>query len=124
MGDGNESLGALGNRLALEVDYSIFGSDVHHVGTWRGDDVALCQVQDDPATAVAPSFVSGGQADERLAPIRSIRTAYELQLPARATDMAVTVGFRGGLALQVDLGCVVDRDEIGRASCRERVSIS
>jgi len=60
--------------------------------------IARCQVEDNPAAALARfSYVEARQI-KRFATLRSIRTAHELQLPAGTADMAVTIGFRGGLA--------------------------
>ena len=45
----DQRLGALGDRLALQVHHAVLGDDVHHVGARRGDDVAGRQRRDDAA---------------------------------------------------------------------------
>ena len=112
MGDRNEPARPLGHRLALEVDESIFGDDVHDVRAWRGDDISRRQVEHDAAAALAALVVSRRQANEGLAALRGVGTAHELQLSARAADVAVAVGLGRRLALQVDLGRIVDRDHV------------
>src|SRR5262245_32459109 len=53
MRDANQALRTLRDRFSLQVDHSILRDDEHHVGPWRGDDVARCEVQHDPAAALA-----------------------------------------------------------------------
>ena len=56
------------------------------------------------------SLVGRSHANERFSSFRRIGSAHELQLTARAADMAVPVRFRSSLSLQIDLSRVVDRD--------------
>jgi len=54
-------------------------------------------------------FVSRGKTYEGFAALGRIGTAHKLQLPSSAADLSEAVGFRGRLALQVDLRGVIDR---------------
>ena len=112
MREGDQSLGAFGNRSSLQVDHAVLGDDVHHVRARRRDDVAGREVEHDPALALAALLVGGRQADERLAALRCIGAAHKLQLASGAADVAMAVGFRRRLALQVHLRRVVDRDHL------------
>ena len=67
MGNGDKRLGAIGHRFSFQVHHAVFGDDIHHVRSWRGNDAAGGQVQDDAALALAAAFISGGEADEGLA---------------------------------------------------------
>src|SRR5262245_57707816 len=99
MRDANQRLGAFGDRLPLQIDHPVLGDDEHDVGTGCGHDIAWRQVQHDPAAALAALVVGRREADERLAAFRRVGAAYELQLPAGAAEMAMTVGFGGRLSL-------------------------
>ena len=112
MRDADQRLGAFGDGLPLQIDHPVLGDDEHDVRAGCGHDVALSQVQHDPAAALAALVVGRGEADERFAAFRGVGAAHELQLPAGAAEMAVTVGFGGRLSLQVDLRRVVDRDHV------------
>src|SRR4030095_11134392 len=63
------------------------------------------------ALAAAVALVDGGEAEERLAALRSVSAADELELTAGAGQVPVPRGLRGDLPLEVDLGRVVDRDD-------------
>src|SRR5262245_45149766 len=67
MSNPNQGLGTFRNGFSLQVDDSVLGDDVHHVGAWCGDDVAGCQVQHDAAPALAALLVGRRQANEGLA---------------------------------------------------------
>src|SRR5580765_2657393 len=112
MRDADQCLGAFGDGLPLQIDHPILGHDEHDVRSRCRHDVALSQVQHDPATALAALVVGRGEADERLAAFGGVGAAHELQLAAGAAEMTVAVRFRRHLSLQVDLRCVVDRDHM------------
>src|SRR5262249_17451091 len=110
MSNPNQSLGTFRDGFSLQVDDSVLGDDVHHVRAGCGDDVARCEVQHDAAAALAALVVGRRQANERLATLRGVGAADELQLSARSTDVAVAVRFGRRLSLQINLRGVVDRD--------------
>src|SRR5580700_835522 len=112
MGESDERFGAFGDGLSLEIDHAIFGDDIHDVGARGGHDVALREVEHDPAAALAALVIGGGEANKRLAALRGIGAAHELQLPTSTADVAMAVRFGGGLSLQIYLRCVVDRYDV------------
>src|SRR5262245_13545950 len=91
MRNANQGLGTFSDRFPLQIDEAVLRDDVHHVGAWRGDDVALRQVQHDAAAALAAFLVSRRQADEGLAALRRVRASHELRLAARSADVPVPV---------------------------------
>lgn len=99
VGERNHGFCAIWNGFAFQVGHAELGHDVHHVGAWRRYDTAGRQIEGDPALADAVSFIGRGQADEGLAALRRIGCAHELQLAARAADMAVAGTF-GGAGVQ------------------------
>ena len=112
MGQRDEGFGAVGDGFALEVGQTVFGNHVHDVRARGGDDVAWGKLEDNAALALAFLLVGGGQAKERLAPLGRVGPAHELELAAGAGEMPVAIGFGSCLALEVDLGGGVDRDDV------------
>src|SRR5262245_29027536 len=112
MRDPDQRPGALGDRLALQVDAAVLGDDVHHVGARRGDHVAGGERRDDAALARPALVVGRREAHERLPALRGVGAAHELELPAGAGEVAIARRLRRRLSLQVDLGRVVDRDDL------------
>src|SRR5262245_8927718 len=92
MGNGNERLGTLRYRFALETDHPVLGDDVHDIGARRRNDVSGSEAEHDTALGLAALIVCRGQADERLAAFRGIGAAHELKLSPRAANVAEAVG--------------------------------
>ena len=109
MGDGDQRLRALGTDFPfrLTMPYSV----TTYIMSERGVVTTLpgVRLRTMRLLRVAALLVGRREADEGLAAFRRIGAAHELQLAAGAADVAVAVGFRGRLALQVDLRGVVDR---------------
>src|ERR1700732_603734 len=99
MRDTDQRLGAFSDGLPLQIDHPVLGNYEHDVRAWCGHDVALSQVQHNPAAALTALVIGRGEANECLAAFRGIGAAHELQLPAGTAEMAVTVGFGGRLSL-------------------------
>lgn len=64
MGNGNERLGTLRDRFGLEIHYCVLGNDIHHVGSWRRNDVSGREFKDDSALANPLLFVGGRKANK------------------------------------------------------------
>jgi len=64
MRDADQGAGALGNRLALEIDHAELGDDIHHIGARRRYDIALRQVEHNATATFTTLVVSRWQADE------------------------------------------------------------
>jgi hypothetical protein len=93
MCDGNHRLISLGDRFSLEVEDSVFGHNVHHVGPRGRDDIPRREVRNDATLGFTTLVLSGRQADERLSAPGSVPGAHELKLPARSAEVAVPVAF-------------------------------
>ena len=104
----NDSLGAFRDGPSLQVDHPEFGNQIHHVRARRRHDIAGSKVKHDPAAALTSLFIGRREADKRLTSFRCVGAAHKLQLASGAADVAVAVGFRSYLSLQIDLGGVVN----------------
>ena len=86
-----------------------FGNQVHHVRARRGNNIAGRKAKHDPAAALTALLIGGRETDKRLAPLGRVCAAHKLQLASGAAHVAVAVGFRSHLSLQIHLRGVVDR---------------
>lgn len=108
----NHRLGARGDGFALQIDDAILCNPVHDVGAGCRHDIALREIENDPAFRRTTFVIGSGQADEGFATLRGVATANELQLSPGAADMAVFIAFGSSLTLQVNLGGIVDRHSL------------
>ena len=108
----------LGQRGAAQARDAVLGHDVVDGVLERGHDRALRQPRADPAAALARGRV---QHDERLPALRVHRAAREVGLAAAGGPVAAGDRLRRALAVEVDLGRGVDRDEVVLARDPARV---
>src|SRR6185312_4913609 len=106
MGNLDQGLGALTNRLAVQIRDAVLGHNVVDVATSRENAGAVCKPRHDARYG----FVLGcrRQRDDRLPSLGACGSADEIELTAEAAIEAWSDRFSTNLSGKVNLDCRVD----------------